>query len=77
MKNPPPQKESKAGLTWGGPVVGAVKVERGFNCQVRGGILTFDDNGMTEDEATANARTKCKKMLPTSSCDRTGCRPIQ
>ncbi len=65
----------KQGVTWGGPAVGKVEVQKGYWCEVRGGILTFGDSGPTEAIATENARKKCRDVVKNSSCELQSCKP--
>jgi len=66
--------KSKPGVTWGGNAVGAFTVDKGFWCDVRGGILTFGASGPTEAQATENAKAKCHGMFKDSPCDLVSCK---
>jgi len=76
LKEPPPQHESKQGITLNGPAIGPVTVEKvGFWCEVKHGLLTFGAFGETEQKATDNAREKCHGMFKDSPCELTSCKP--
>lgn len=72
-KNPPPQKQTKSGITLGGPIVGRPSVDTGFNCKVKHGLVKLDGIGMTEEEAYAAAFKRCERMFPGSKCERDSC----
>lgn len=78
-KNPPPQPQSKPGITWGGsPVSGGITVQKvGFWCDAKHGVLTFGAFGETEEKARANAQSACRGTFKDSTCEIASCKPVQ
>jgi hypothetical protein len=75
VDNAPQPAPARSGLTWGGPVMKGGGVQKGFWCDVKGGILTFGSSGPTEAKATEIAMNQCQGVIKNGSCKLVACKP--
>jgi hypothetical protein len=75
VDNQPQPAPTKSGLTWGGPVASGGGIQKGFWCDVKGGILTFGNSGPTEAKATELSMKQCQGVIKDGSCKLVACKP--
>lgn len=70
----PYNQQSKPGITSGGSWISGGGLDKGFWCDVKGGMLTFGQSGPTEAKATELAKVQCQKMVKDSPCELVACK---
>lgn len=76
VDNQPQPTPAKSGFSWGGPVASGGGLDKGYWCDVKGGILTFGNSGPSEAKATEIAMEQCKKTIKDGSCKLVSCKHI-